>query len=290
MRSTPLWRAWHPNPVPTARRRNPRLATALAVIGVLTMVASLGVGGYLIRTRTDAAGAGTGTSPTSAPAATPTGTLPPSPSPVPSPAPIPPTYPATGPDTYVFAPGESGVFGTAGTVRRYRVAVEKGITVAVDDFTSVADATLSDPRSWIAGGNVRLQRVPKSAPSYHFTIYLMTPGTAQRHCLAGGFDIFWRGEPYTSCRVGGKVIINVARYLKGVPKYGAPVEDYQRYAINHEVGHVLGHGHELCPGEGKPAPVMQQQTFSLQGCTAYFWPYRNGKRYAGPPGRIVPPG
>ena len=34
---------------------------------------------------------------------------------------------------------------------------------------------------------------------------------------------------------------------------------------------------------------MQQQTFDLQGCTAYSWPYRDGKRYAGPPGRIVPP-
>ena len=97
----------------------------------------------------------------------------------------------------------------------------------------------------------------------------MTPGTAQKICGDGGFDIFWHGEPYTSCRVGGRVIINIARYLKAMPDYGAPLRDYEQYAINHEVGHALGHGHELCPvgqaGAGhaaadvRPAGVCGQQ-------------------------------
>jgi hypothetical protein len=196
-----------------------------------------------------------------------------------------PSYAATGPNTYVYAAGQSAVFGTAGGLQTYRVAIETGTPVPVDNFATMVDTTLSDPRSWIAGNNVRLQRVSGAAS---FTVYLVTPGTAQKLCGAGGFDIFWRGEPYTSCRVGAKVVINITRYLKSVPDYGASLEEYQRYAINHEVGHALGHGHELCPGKGKPAPVMQQQTFDLQGCVAYFWPYLNNKRYAGPPGRIVP--
>lgn len=215
------------------------------------------------------------TSPATPPAVTPTGSR---------------TYAASGPNTFVYASGQSAVFGSAGALSKYRVAVETGTPVAVSDFAAMVDATLSDPRSWIAGNNVRLQRVSGDAGGAAFTVYLTTPGTAQKLCLAGGFDIFWRGEPYTSCRVGAKVVINISRYLKAVPNYGAPLASYQQYAINHEVGHALGHGHELCPGKGKPAPVMQQQTFDLQGCVAYFWPYLDGKRYAGPAGRIVPNG
>jgi hypothetical protein len=167
------------------------------------------------------------------------------------------------------------------------VAVENGIPITPDDFAATVNATLSDPRSWIGGNNVRLQQVPGSVGS-NFLVVLVTAGTAQKLCGAVGLDIFWHGEPYTSCQANEKAVINLTRWLTSVPDYGAPLHDYQQYAINHEVGHVLGHDHELCPGKGMPAPVMQQQTFSLQGCVANSWPYLNGKRYSGPPGRIVP--
>jgi hypothetical protein len=174
------------------------------------------------------------------------------------------------------------VLGTAGPLVRYRVAVEQGLTVAVADFTGLVDSTLADPRSWIAGGDVRLQRVPVKA-AYDFTIYLATPATADELCLQGGVDIRINGVAYTSCRTGNNVVINSARYLNGVPDYGAALVDYRRYVINHEVGHRLGHGHVLCPGAGQSAPVMQQQTLGLQGCVANSWPYVNGRRYSGPP-------
>jgi hypothetical protein len=83
--------------------------------------------------------------------------------------------------------------------------------------------------------------------------------------------------------------MNMDRWVNGVPNYGAPLEEYRRYAINHETGHRLGDGHELCPGQGQLAPVMQQQTLGLHGCVANAWPYPNGTRYRGRSGAYSDP-
>jgi hypothetical protein len=145
-------------------------------------------------------------------------------------------------------------------------------------FAAEIDRTLGDRRSWIAARRFRLQRVPISAHA-DFTIFLASARTSERMCRTGGLET----GAYTSCRLPERVIINDDRWRGSVRGYGAPVSSYRQYVINHEVGHQLGHGHEACPGKGRPAPVMMQQTYGLKGCTANSWPYPKGRRYAGPP-------
>lgn len=188
-----------------------------------------------------------------------------------------PGYPETGPGDFRYADGAGPTLGTAGVLRRFRIAVEAGIGQDPATFATAVDAILGHAGSWTASRRLRLQRVPRSAGA-EFTIYLATPGTSERMCATGGL----RTEKYTSCRLPGQVIVNVARWLGAVPDYGAPLRVYQAYAVNHEVGHQLGHGHESCPAAGSPAPVMQQQTYGLRGCAANAWPYLDGRRYTGP--------
>jgi hypothetical protein len=180
---------------------------------------------------------------------------------------------------FTFAGGYGPVLGSAGTLRRFNVAVEKRDGPGdVGDFADQIDRILGDSRSWIADRQLRLQRVPSAAAS-EFTVYLASAGTSEKMCAAGGL----KTEGFTSCRLPGQVIINSERWADAVPGYAAPVAVYRAYAINHEVGHQLGHGHESCAGAGAPAPVMMQQTYGLQGCVANSWPYLGGKRYAGNP-------
>ncbi|AGZ39117.1 DUF3152 domain-containing protein [Actinoplanes friuliensis] len=180
---------------------------------------------------------------------------------------------------FVFAGGYGPVLGSTGTLRRFKVAVEKTLGQGNGGkFADEVDRVLGDPRSWIAGRQFRLQRVPQSAAS-EFTIYLASAKTSERMCSDGGL----KTKGFTSCRLPGQVVINQDRWQDAVPDYDAPLEVYRAYAINHEVGHQLGHGHEACAGKGEPAPVMMQQTYGLKGCVANSWPYLDGKRYAGNP-------
>jgi hypothetical protein len=183
--------------------------------------------------------------------------------------------------TFDYAGGYGPVLGFAGPIRRFHLGVEKPDPAgAAAAFADEVDRTLGDHRSWIAARRFRFQRVP---PAVHadFTVYLASARTSERMCRIGGLET----GAYTSCRLPGKVIINDDRWVGAVRGYGAPLGTYRAYAINHEVGHQLGHGHEACPGKGRPAPVMMQQTFGLRGCVANSWPYPRGKRYSGPPVR-----
>jgi hypothetical protein len=72
--------------------------------------------------------------------------------------------------------------------------------------------------------------------------------------------------------------------MRGTPRFDGPLAEYRALIVNHEVGHWRGHGHETCPGPGRPAPAMMQQTDRLRGCVANAWAYTAAGAYvSGPP-------
>jgi len=192
------------------------------------------------------------------------------------------TYPARGTVSYAVLPGNSAVIGRSGRLITFQIAIEGGINGI--DRTALAEfvrTTYGAPQGWASDGLWRFQQVGPGQDA-DFKLMLVTPATRDIIC-GGGYD------RYTSCRIGDRVVLNVARWVHGIPNYGASLAAYRQYMINHETGHRLGRGHELCPGPGQPAPVMQQQTLGLHGCSPYSWPYVNGVRYKGRLGQYDDP-
>jgi hypothetical protein len=179
------------------------------------------------------------------------------------------TYVERGAGTVSIVDGGSDVYGT-GPLRRFVVEVEDGIDVDGAGFAEAVEETLGDPRSWGNGGQMSFQRVGADAAAageYEFRVSLVSPGSMETYCPGVGTG------GYTSCRYGERAVINLARWATAVPDYEGDVATYREYVVNHEVGHALGNGHEPCPGAGQLAPVMQQQTLGLKGCTKNAWPY-----------------
>ncbi|WP_223839528.1 DUF3152 domain-containing protein [Saccharopolyspora pogona] len=171
--------------------------------------------------------------------------------------------PETGARTYQVLPGTSSVTGS-GQLYRYTVEVEVGIEAQIGnpntEFGNLVQATLSDPRSWTnpQAGGISLQRVDASGPRPDFRVILVSQQTAREACD------YRNGVPYdSSCRKGDMVYLNGARWVRGAVSFQGDIGNYQRYAINHEVGHVFGNRHVGCPSQGGLAPVMMQQSFSV---------------------------
>lgn len=185
------------------------------------------------------------------------------------------TVPTSGTGKFTTAGGGNTPVGS-GRIYRYTVAVEDGSGVNPDEFAAAVERTLAEPRGWTASRKWGFQRV--SGGSSDVTVHLATPATTDKMCDNVGVET--RGE--VSCRGGRTIVINLARWLTGVPHYTA-LSEYRFMVVNHEMGHFLGHGHVKCGNKGTPAPVMMRQTFGFEGCTQNPWPYPDQRNYVGGP-------
>ena len=148
---------------------------------------------------------------------------------------------------------------------RYSVAARGRVVIGVRRFARAAQRTYDDPRGW-RGRGVRLVRVRRGGG---FTLWISQAPRVP--------DFSPACSSYWSCRVGRDVVVNQDRWRWASPLWvavGASRRDYRHLVVNHETGHWLGRRHAGCPGGGRLAPVMMQQSKALHGCRANPWPTR----------------
>lgn len=145
----------------------------------------------------------------------------------------------------------------------YSIAARGHVTASVAAFRRQAAQTYADPRGW-RGGGVHFRQVRRGGS---FTLVLASASAVPT--FSPGCSSGW------SCRVGRYVIINQDRWRHASAAWNAArrgLRDYRHMVVNHETGHWLGHGHATCPGRGRLAPVMMQQSKGTGGCRFNPWP------------------
>jgi hypothetical protein len=145
----------------------------------------------------------------------------------------------------------------------YRVETRGRITADLAIFKKQVLETYRDPRGWRSAG-IAIRPVARGGT---FSVVLAQASWVPRFSSACSAQ--W------SCRVGRYVIINQTRWLHASPAWNRAhlaLRDYRHMVVNHETGHWLGHGHKTCPGPGRLAPVMMQQSKGLGGCHFNPWP------------------
>lgn len=146
---------------------------------------------------------------------------------------------------------------------------EKGDVGSLDDFSNAVYRILNDERGWPRAGATFVQGAEGNCD---FNIVLSE---------AQYMTTFSSGcSTEYSCRVGENVIINDDRWNGGTDAWlsaGGNMARYRVMVINHEVGHRLGHtdNETPCAGAGQSAPLMQEQSMHLDGCTTNEHPLDN---------------
>jgi hypothetical protein len=132
-------------------------------------------------------------------------------------------------------------------------------TLPTAEFRRKVMAILTDSRGWPRAG-IQFVEAPNERGS---DLWIrLSPNSALKR---EGFDMM-------SCAwvSGKKSLINLERWLHGSDKSGLSVENYRRYVINHETGHLLGLRDNMTTSKDASAlaPVMVQHTLGTRGYRA----------------------
>lgn len=173
----------------------------------------------------------------------------------------------------ILAAAQQTVADSGNTPVEYTYCIaSQGDVGDLTEFSNTVYSTLNDPRGWPRAGATFQEATNEDngdGSACDMTLMLATPDqmtTFSTEC----------SDEY-SCRVGNDVIINIDRWNNATEDWlnaGGTVERYRTMVINHEVGHRLGHldNETTCRAMNQPAPLMQQQSMDLLGCTPNEWP------------------
>ena len=142
---------------------------------------------------------------------------------------------------------------------RYKFSIDEDVikhydirNVSIVDYAVMC--YLNDPEGWSTKGYFFEPVTSQEKVS----IRLAMPKVIKNVC----------GVDNLSCaEMGGRfVYLNAERWFHGSRESKLKLDDYRQYLISHEIGHILGHGHEKCPCKGCKAPIMMQQTLGIGEC------------------------
>ena len=138
---------------------------------------------------------------------------------------------------------------------RYTVVVDPDVDYPVERLKEEIAVYLADPDGWVAHG----YRFVYTDNLSHVIIHLTSSEELGRNGC--------KDTKLSCAELGGKHLhLNSMRWTKGAPPSKLELKRYRQYMVSHEMGHILGFDHKKCPGPGKPAPIMMQQTLGIGEC------------------------
>lgn len=154
----------------------------------------------------------------------------------------------------------------------YSIEVGANVNMPLEEFAAEVGRVLADARGWRKYGYEFYRVLRGAAPDVR--VRLETAATARSLCGMAGF----------SCQrdTAKDIIINYDNWM-GKSASSLPLDRYRNYCISHEIGHLLGLGHQTCPiSECRrrgmavcPGSVMQQMTrgaAAIAPCIENDWP------------------
>lgn len=155
--------------------------------------------------------------------------------------------------------------GSGGPIRTFGVHVDGALAITKPVFAARLFSILCEPRGWTRSDSIRWRYEPDGTT----LVGLRTADHTEERCLQlVGLSV----RRYFSCGTFAEVVLNADRWFRGSDFLTLSVARYRRLLVNHELGHAIGQGHRGCPGRGRNAPVMMQQSKGLHGCIANEYP------------------